>query len=152
MSLITAKDIKKHNKKMHLKEIFFSFRKLKKMEKLIKKYYFSACEKTPNIYEIIIYANSFKKLSKEQIEYGLSLLVKKGKILNYSFLKYSNVDAYRITLSVVDSKPEVGYAIPDEIDLTDNSVQEKNTEETFEIIKEESTDNSDEETFENPFD
>lgn len=92
-----------------LKKWWFRVVKLNFMRKRIRKILYKEqtrldCE----LSKIGIYASDFKKLSKEQIDYGLNLFIKRGELKSFEFISKNDnsKDEYILVLPVENRSQE----------------------------------------------
>ena len=140
-----------------LKKWWFRVVKLNFMRKRIRKILYKEqtrldCE----LSKIGLYASDFKRLSKEQIDYGLNLFVERGELLSYEFISKNNnsKDEYILVLPTENrSQARFSERKIQEINLNDlnleqvkentpaesNSEEEKQTAEQSSEPQEETT-------------
>ena len=103
MSILNSRIEKKFKRRRAIKRWWFKLTKLRFMRKRIRKVlYKEQVKEDLAIYKIGIYASDFKKLSRDQIDYGLKMFVEREELISFEFRPGNDVskDEYILVLPV----------------------------------------------------
>lgn len=133
MSILNSRIEKKFKRRRAIKRWWFKLTKLRFMRKRIRKVlYKEQVKEDLAIYKIGIYASDFKKLSRDQIDYGLKMFVEREELISFEFRPGNDVskDEYILVLPVENlSHERFSERILKEINLNDLQLEqpEENT-------------------------